>query len=295
MRLKSYLFLIVTTLAWGGNAVAGKLAIGHVSPMVLTFSRWLMAAVLISAFSVGDLRRDWPVIRRNLPLLFCYGALGYAVFNALLYSALLYTTAINVAIMQAGIPMLIFALNFLLFSTRISLAQVAGFLLTTIGVILIAARGDLSALLGLALNFGDGLMLIAVAAYAVYTVSLRYRPAISWKSLMAIPAFSAALVSLPLVFWEQAAGKAQWPDAQGLAVTVYTGIFASLVAQVFYIFGVSGIGSNRAGLFINLVPVFGTLLSIAILGESLHGYHMAALLLALGGIAVAEWGKRGDA
>lgn len=295
MRLKSYLFLIVTTLAWGGNAVAGKLAIGHVSPMVLTFGRWFLAFLLVSAISLPELKREWPVIRRNLPLLFGYGIVGYALFNALLYSALLYTSAINVAIIQAGIPMLIFAFNFVLFSMRISLLQVAGFVLTLFGVLLIAAHGKLETLTGLELNFGDGLMLVAVTAYAVYTVFLRYRPEIGWKSLMAVPALAAALASLPLVFWEMASGTAIWPDAQGLAVTLYTGVFASLVAQVFYIFGVEGIGSNRAGLFINLVPVFGTLLSIAILGETLHAYHVGALVLALGGIAVAEWGKRNQA
>lgn len=292
MRLKSYIFLVITTLAWGGNAVAGKLAIGHVSPMVLTFSRWFAAFLLVMAIALPDIRRDWPVIRRNLPLLAGYGIVGYALFNALLYSALLYTTAINVAIIQAGIPMLIFAFNFLLFATRISPLQIAGFVLTLAGVLLIAARGDWSTLVGLRLNFGDGLMLAAVLAYALYTVFLRYRPDMNWKSMMAAPALGAALASLPLMGWEIAAGAAIWPDWTGLAVILYTGIFASLVAQVFYIFGVEGIGPNRAGLFINLVPVFGTLLSIAILGETLHPYHIAALTLALTGIAVAEWGKR---
>lgn len=292
MRLKSYIFLVITTLAWGGNAVAGKLAIGHVSPMVLTFSRWFAAFLLIMAIALPDIRRDWPVIRRNLPLLAGYGIVGYALFNALLYSALLYTTAINVAIIQAGIPMLIFAFNFLLFSTRISPMQIAGFVLTLAGVLLIAARGEWGTLTGLRLNYGDGLMLAAVLAYALYTVFLRYRPDMSWKSMMAAPALGAALASLPLMGWEAAAGAAIWPDWTGLAVILYTGIFASLVAQVFYIFGVEGIGPNRAGLFINLVPVFGTLLSIAILGETLHPYHIAALTLALTGIAVAEWGKR---
>lgn len=292
MRLKSYIFLVITTLAWGGNAVAGKLAIGHVSPMVLTFSRWFAAFLLIMAIALPDIRRDWPVIRRNLPLLAGYGIVGYALFNALLYSALLYTTAINVAIIQAGIPMLIFAFNFLLFSTRISPMQIAGFVLTLAGVLLIAARGEWGTLTGLRLNYGDGLMLAAVLAYALYTVFLRYRPDMSWKSMMAAPALGAALASLPLMGWEAAAGAAIWPDWTGLAVILYTGIFASLVAQVFYIFGVEGIGPNRAGLFINLVPVFGTLLSIAILGETLHPYHIAALTLAVTGIAVAEWGKR---
>lgn len=291
MRAKSYLYLVIATLCWGGNAVAGKLAVGHISPMVLTFCRWTFAMMIVLSIALPQLKRDWPVVRRNLPLLFAYGAVGYTLFNALLYTALHYTTTINVAIAQAGIPMLIFVLNFVAFSTRVSAAQMFGFSLTLVGVVLTAAHGDFGALLHVGLNFGDALMLGAVLAYAIYAVSLRWKPAIDWKSLMAIPAFAALATSIPLVLWEMETGDALWPDGQGWMISLYTGVLASLVAQILFILGVEGIGANRAGLFINLVPVFGTLLSIAIIGEDLQLYHIAALMLTLGGIAIAEVGR----
>jgi drug/metabolite transporter (DMT)-like permease len=79
-----------------------------------------------------------------------------------------------------------------------------------------------------------------------------------------------------------------WPDQKGWVLVVYAAIFASLIAQILYIKGVEQIGANRAGLFINLVPVFGTLLSVVVLSETLHTYQIAALIMALAGIAVAE-------
>lgn len=291
MHKKAYLCLVIATLSWGGNAVAGKLAVGHISPMMLTFSRWAIAVAIIFAISVPQLKKDWPVVRKRLPILIFYGIVGYTTFNAVLYTALNYTTAINVAIEQAGIPMLIFIINFILFRTRVSIAQIIGFSLTLVGVALTAAHGDLATLLDLTVNFGDALMLIAVVAYAVYTVSLRWKPAIDWRTLMAVPAFFALLTTVPLVLWEQANEQLIWPDAQGWAIVLYTAVFASLLAQVLYIKGVEGIGPNRASLFINLIPVFGTLLSVAIIGEDLQLFHVAALVLALGGIAIAEKGK----
>lgn len=291
LHKKAYLCLVIATLSWGGNAVAGKLAVGHISPMMLTFSRWAIAVAIIFAISVPQLKKDWPVVRKRLPILIFYGIVGYTTFNAVLYTALNYTTAINVAIEQAGIPMLIFIINFILFRTRVSIAQIIGFSLTLVGVALTAAHGDLATLLDLTVNFGDALMLIAVVAYAVYTVSLRWKPAIDWRTLMAVPAFFALLTTVPLVLWEQASDQIIWPDAQGWAIVLYTAVFASLLAQVLYIKGVEGIGPNRASLFINLIPVFGTLLSVAIIGEDLQLFHVAALVLALGGIAIAEKGK----
>ncbi|AYD02004.1 DMT family transporter [Neorhizobium sp. NCHU2750] len=295
MHRQAYLCLVVATLCWGGNAVAGKLALGHISPMMLTFCRWLFATIIIFAISMKELRRDWPVIRRSIPVLGFLGVIGYVVFNAVLYTAVTYTSAINATVEQTLIPVLIFFINFVLFRTRVTLLQIAGFSLTVIGVLLTASHGDLNTLLTLTVNFGDAIMIIAIAAYAFYTIALRWRPAIHWKSLMAVPALFALIFSIPLLGWEYAAGKTIWPDHSGWLLALYTAIFASLIAQVLYIRGVETIGANRAGLFINLVPVFGTLLSIVVLGEELHLFHIAALLLALGGIAIAERGKPNSA
>jgi drug/metabolite transporter (DMT)-like permease len=285
---KAYLVLIIATLCWGGNAVAGKLAVGHVSPMVLTFLRWSLAVAIIVAISLPQLLRDWPVVKTRLPYFFALGAVGYTCFNAALYTALKYTSAINVAVIQAGIPMVIFALNFALFRTRIFSGQIIGFFLTIAGVGLLASHGDLLSLLNLQMNLGDAIMLLAVLSYAVYTVILRWKPAVNWRTLMAIPAIAALISSVPLMMWEVSQETAIWPDAKGWVITVYTALFASLLAQIFFILGVERIGPNRAGLFINLIPVFGTFLSVLILGETLHPYQIMALLLTLGGIAVAE-------
>ncbi|NTF08263.1 DMT family transporter [Agrobacterium rubi] len=288
MSSKAYLVLIIATLCWGGNAVAGKMAVGHISPMVLTFLRWTIAVAIITAISLPQLVRDWQVVKKRLPYFFALGAVGYTCFNAALYTALKYTSAVNVAVIQAVIPTVIFAFNFALFRTRISAAQIAGFVLTITGVSLLASHGDLSSLLALEFNVGDAIMLLAVLSYAIYTVMLRWKPKVNWRTLMAIPAMAAMISSVPLLLWEVSQDAAIWPDAKGWVIAAYTALFASLIAQIFFILGVERIGPNRAGLFINLIPVFGTFLSVLILGETLHPYQILALLLTLGGIAVAE-------
>lgn len=291
MHLRAYILLAIAALCWGGNTVTGKYAIGHISPMMLTLLRWAIASAVIFAISMPQITKDWPVVRRNLPLLCFFGIVGYVLFNATLYTAVTYTTAINVAVEQSLIPVLIFIINFALFRMRVSWMQIAGFTLTLLGGLLTAAHGDLTMLASLTVNFGDAIMSIAIIAYAVYTVTLRWRPQIDWRTMMAFPSLFAAIFSIPLVLWEQSADRLIWPDQTGWIAVFYTAIFASLIAQVLYIWGVEAIGANRAGLFINLVPVFGTILSVLILGETFQLFHAAALALALGGIAIAEWGK----
>lgn len=291
MLRRAYFFLTVATLFWGGNTVVGKLAVGHVSPMVLNFSRWTIALLIISAISVPQLKKDWPQLRSNWLLMLAFGAIGYTAFNGALYTALKYTSAVNGAIAQGGIPVLIFILNFLLFRIPVSFVQIVGFAISFIGVAMTVSRGDINVLLSLSLNFGDALLLVAVVAYAVYTIALRWRPAIHWKSMMAGSALGASLSAIPLVVWEDASGHMILPDLIGWGIIAYAALLPSLISQVFYIMGVEGIGANRAGLFINLVPVFGTLLSLSLLGEALQPLHLIALALVLGGIAIAERGK----
>jgi len=292
MHRSAYLLLILTTLFWAGNAVAGKLALGHVSPMLLNTLRWAGAFVLLSLIGWRQLRVDWAEVRRNAPLLATLGMLGFAAFNIALYSALRYTTAINVSIEQAAMPMLIFAANFLFFRLRVTWLQIVGFMLSIIGVALTASHGDLAGLLTLQVNHGDLIMIVGVVVYSAYTVALRIKPAIHWQSVMIVLTAAAVVGSFPFAVAEFHFGGAIAPDARGWAIVAYTILFPSILAQIFYIRGIEMIGANRAGLFINLVPIFGTLLSVMVLRETFHVYHGIAMALVLGGIWLAETSSR---
>lgn len=292
MHKSAYPILLLTTLFWGGNAVAGKLAVGHVSPMLLTTARWGLAFLIICVIGWPRLKADWPKVRERAVYLLLLGAVGFTAYNAALYSALLYTSAVNASIENAGIPMVIFIANFLIFRLLPTWAQIAGFLLSLFGVALTASHGDLSRLLALDLNFGDLLVLVAVLVYSGYAVALRVKPEIHWQSLMIALTAGAFLASIPLTIIEAYVGATILPDALGWGVILYTTIFASLLSQIFFVRGVELIGSNRAGLFINLLPVFGTLLSVVLLREKFYLYHAVALALVLGGIWLAETSGR---
>lgn len=283
-----YVLLTITALVWGGNAVSGKLAVGHVSPFLLTWLRWLFAVSVLLPFAYPHLKKDWPVIKKNLPYLIALGVTGFAIFNNLMYLALNYTTAINVAIEQSSMPLVVFLLNYLIFRTKVTLFQVVGFSITLIGVAVTVTRGKLGDLLGQSLNIGDILMLAAIGFYGVYSVFLRNKPEIHPFSLMTVLGTAAFFGTVPLVSYEYVSGQIIWPDLQGWGIVVYAALFPSLVSQIFWVMGLEKIGSNRGGVFINLVPVFGALLAILILGEEFRLYHAIGMALVLGGITLAQ-------
>ena len=283
-----YLLLTATALMWGGNAVAGKLAVDHVSPFLLTFLRWVFACLVILPFAIPHLKKDWPLIRQNLVYLFLLGASGFAIFNNLMYLALNHTSAINVAIEQASMPLIVFVLNYILYRTHVTAFQILGFLITLIGVAITATRGNLFDLAGQSLNFGDITMLFAIMVYGGYSVFLQRKPDIHLWSFICVLGFSALCTTVPFMMYEATNNQLLMPDMQGWGVVLYAAIFPSIVSQLFWVIGLSIIGSNRGGLFINLVPIFGAILAVIILGEKFQTYHAIGLVLVLGGITLAQ-------
>ncbi len=284
----AYALLTITAVFWAGNAVAGKFAVGHVSPFMLTTLRWTLACLILLPFSFRHLRKDAAEIRAHLPFLVFLGLCGFAVFNNFLYLALNHTTAINAAIIQAAMPLVVFGLNFLLFRDRATRFQIVGFSLTLIGVMLTATRGSPFALAANTLNYGDVLMLFAVLAYGIYSVFLSKKPDIHLLSFIFVLACASLAGSLFFSASEAMMGNLVLPDVRGWAVVVYTAVFPSLVSQLFWVMGIERIGSNRGGVFINLVPIFAAMLAVFLLGEQLELYHVAAIFLVLGGVTLAQ-------
>jgi drug/metabolite transporter (DMT)-like permease len=282
------LLLGLAALFWAGNTVAARLAIGEISPFTLTTLRWVMVAAALWPVHGGEIRRHWPQIRPRLALIVLLALLGMTGFNALYYVAAHYTSAINIGILQGSMPIFVLAGAYLAHGTRAGLVQQVGVLVTALGVAVVATRGAPLSILEVDFNKGDLAMLAACVLYAIYTVALGDRPGMPGVAFFALLALIAAITSLPLVTFEVAAGTFRMPTTTGLAVTAWIAIFPSFLSQVFYLRGVDLIGPGRAGVFINLVPVFAALLAVGLIAEPFAAYHAAGLVLVLGGIWLAQ-------
>jgi len=284
------LLLVLTTLIWAGHSLVGRLAVGQIGPMSLVCARWAVALVPLFLAARPQLRRDWPLLKARWRYIAAMGALGYTVFNALFYLAAHYTSALNLSILQGAVPALVLIGARAAFGVRVTPMQAAGAALTMVGVVAIAAQGDMHRLASLSFNGGDLMMVVAVILYAGYTVGLRERPAISGLSMLTGMAFAAFVTSAPLMIWEIFRGGFIWPTPQGYLALLYAALGPALAAQILYIRGVELIGPGRAGVFVNLVPVFGAIMAVGLLGEPFAAYHVVALVLVVGGIAIAQRG-----
>ena len=280
--------MVFTTLVWGANAVAARMAVGEVPPMLLTGARWLVACLALAAFARHDIRAHWRALLPAWPRLLLMGSLGFTAFNALFYGAAHHTSAINIAIIQGTIPVLVLLGSVLWLGTRIRLLQGLGVAITLAGIVVVASQGRWQTLAALQFNVGDVWIMLATVLYAGYTLALRDRPPVPPIVFFAALAAVAFVTSLPLMLAEALAGASFVPTGKGLLLILFIGLLPSFVSQLTFIHAVSLIGAARAGVYLNLTPVFGPLLAVLVLGEHLGLYHAAALALVLGGIALAE-------
>jgi drug/metabolite transporter (DMT)-like permease len=280
----AYALLVIVALLWAGNAVIGRAVRDIVPPFTLALVRWSGALILLLPFAWQHLRRDIEKLWLHKWQTLLLGLLGVGALNALLYSGLQHTTATNALLIQAAIPPLILILSYLLFRERFSRRQIVAACLSMAGVVIIVARGDPRLLFHRDGGMGDGLVLSAVLAWALYTILLRWRPPVHPLSFLAATFAVGVLAMAPLALFEALAGKRIVGNANSLSAFLYVATLPSLVAYLLFNRGVALIGAARAGQFINLMPLFGAGLAILLLGEPLALYHLAGMGLILSGI-----------
>jgi len=292
-HVRAFALLGLVMLLWTGNSIVGRAVRDDVGPFTLAFVRWTGASLVLLLFAIASVRRDWPAIRRGWKALALLGLTGIGAFNALLYSGLQHTTATNALLLQAAIPPAVMLLDRLVFGVRSNWRQALGVSVSVLGVVVIVFEGNPASALGLRFGLGDAFVLAAVLVWALYTVFLRLRPAISGISFIAVTFAIGVVAMAPLAAWEWRAGYRVTLDAGVAGAFLYVCLLPSLVAYFIYNRATGIVGPARAGQAITLMPLFGALLSALLLGERLHPFHFAGMALILAGIAGAAFSGRG--
>jgi len=290
-RNNPYLLLALAALFWSGNHIVGRAIHGEVPPIGISTVRWALPAVALWFIARQQIKQDWPAIRAHWVVMLWLGLTGGALFTALQYVGLQYTSALNVSVLNSLVPVLIIGAGGLMFRDRVSALQLAGIATSSIGVLIIIARGQFETLRALEFNWGDLIILFNMAVFAIYAASQRLAPKIHWLSFMFCFALISALGTLPFWLWEWAAGYSFKPTLLTAAAILYVSIFPSVLAFAAWNRGVQLIGANRSGPFVHLVPIYTAVTATLFLGEHLAVFHVVGFVLILAGVWLASTHK----
>jgi drug/metabolite transporter (DMT)-like permease len=286
--LLPYAALLLVMVLWASNVVLGRMMAGIWSPYALSLWRWGLAFVVLLPVAGVGVARHWPIVRRHWRVIALMGLLSVGFFNTLLYLALNYTTAINVALINSTTPIVILLLTRILIGTRMAPRVIAGVGLGLVGAAIIVMRGDLAGVLRLQLNLGDGLQVVAVLVWGLYSVLLQRHPVELPPLVLQLAMIACGLPVLVLIFLIVPAGGAAVPhDAGGVALVLFLAVGISLGATLLWNISIGRVGARVAGFFNYLTPPIVAAMSVLILDEHLQPFHGLGFVLILAGILLA--------
>ena len=297
LALSTIFYLSLATILWAGNAIAGRVLVGSISPVTLSAVRWGLAALIL-------LPLGWRVFKpssalwQNKGRFLVLGLLGVGSYNVLLYLALQTSTAINVTLIGASMPIWMLFIGATFYQVRPTLLQLVGAIVSLVGVTVVLTRGDPASLLSMQVVMGDLLIMLATILWAFYSWMIS-RPGQSTERQWPWAEFLMAQVMIGFMWTmlfdgvEIATGYAfidlnYWTGS----LILFVAIGPSLIAYRCWGLGVNGAGPTVAAFFANLIPLFTALLSAAILGDPPQLFHGLAFALIVIGILVSSTAQK---
>ena len=286
----AYIFLILTTLFWSGNFIVGKAAsLFEIPPFTLNFYRWTFAWLILAPFTLKEIIEKKNYIFENIKLIIILGITSITIFNSIVYYSLNFTQVISGVLMISTIPVMIIIFCWLLKIEKTNTYQVLGLIFSLSGVAVIITKANLDILLNLHFNRGDLWMVVAMFSWATYSALLRKKKlAISQLSLLQTIISAGLVFLLPAYLIELSLGYKASINMPFVLTLTYVVLFPGLASFIFWIKGISLIGSNRAGIFLHLMPIFSTILAIIIFKENFMIYHLIGAILIITGIILSS-------
>lgn len=281
-----YFLLVLATILWGGNFVIGRAVTDSMPPFTLSVLRWCTAFIIFLPFAWPHLKKEHALLKKNWRILILMSITGIAGFNSLLYLALHYTTSINASLVNTSTPIMIYILSFFFLKDQLNKNQMIGTVLSLAGLLFILSKGSLDVLLNLTFNFGDFIVLAAVVCWSIYSILIkRYTGVLPGYSTFLVCMVIGMIVLTPFAIYETFILKIPVVWSSSAILTIfYTGIFASIVAFLSWNTAVVKVGANKAGIFLNLIPVFAVIFAVLFIGESLMWYQLAGGISVIAGV-----------
>lgn len=281
----AFVMLIMTAVFWSGTTIVGRAAAGEIPPYSLTFWRWAIAFVVFIPFGFRPFWQQRDLYRHYFWRMVGFSFFGIVGFTIFFFTGMQLTTGINGSLLQAAGPVIIVLASLVILKIGLTRGEIIGTLIAIVGSMVIVLHGDFAQLRALQFGTGDIFIILSMLSWAIYTISLRWKPdGLHPFGFIFVLAGLSVPMLLPFYLWELAAGQTFALSYSNMGLIGYSAVFASVVAYMFWNWGVAVVGANAAGFSHYLIPVFGTTLSVILLGETLETYHVIAMVIIFGGL-----------
>jgi len=290
----AYLLLVLTTLFWSGNFIVGKAAsVYEIPPFSLNFYRWLFAGIILLPFTIKEILNKKNYIFNNIGFFIVLGISSITIFNSTVYYSLYYMQVISGVLMISTIPVWIMFISSILGIEKTNKFQIFGVFLSLLGVMFIITKSDIDLIKNLDFNKGDLIMASGMFAWALYSALLKKKTyEISQITLLEVVIITGLLFLIPIYILEIYLGNPLIVHKPFILTLTYVVLLPGLASFFFWIKGISIIGANRAGVFLHLMPIFGSLMAIILFDEKFMLYHFLGAIFIIAGIILSNRNKK---
>lgn len=285
--------IVIAALIIASNHVLARYIGGVIPPMGMVFWRSIVSGLFLLPFALSGLIAHRQLIARHWKLFVLMGLLFVPLGNGLIYTAYIFTTAINGGVVSASQPALTVILVWLLFRETITWKQGIGIVIAGLGVLAIITRGDPLAVLRMDFNIGDLIMLVAITFAALYNVLIRNIPdEIKVPELMFVVMVTGSLSVLPVYVLETIYFQPVPLTWLSIWSFLWVGIAVTAIAVGLMNAAIRRIGANKASMSNYMRALFTALLAVLLLGEEFQAFHLVAMVLVIGGVYLMTLGRR---
>lgn len=281
---------LLAVIIWSGNFIVARGVTKQIPPVSLAFYRWIIAALIIFPMARKNVRKEWPLVKHSWNYLLWTALTGIALFNTFVYIGAHYTTAINLALIgTTSSPIIAVFLAWIFLKEKIGILKLIGLALCIAGVLYLLSQGNIQNLLSLQFTRGDGWVLMAALAFAIYNTMVRKKPAgISPVNFLFTCFTLGAIILLPFYIWELFHYPPVPWNIHLILIILFLGLGPSVISFLCWNMAIGKLGAGRTALFGNLIPVFTTIEAALLLNEDFTMIHLASMLIVFSGIVLAN-------
>ena len=286
----TYIKLFLVALFGGSTFVAGRIMAANLPPFTSAFLRFLLASFFLVLFVFKKYGKFPRINFPQLLLIIALGLTGVVGSNFFFFSGLKFITASRASMIISFNPAVITILSILIFKDKLTKFKFTGIILSLTGVLIVISQGNLQVILQSNIGAGELFLLGCVLCWSSFTVLGK----IIMKDLKPIIAityacFAGTLILILPVYREGVLQNIMQYNVEVWLSVFVLGLLGAALSFTWFYEGVNEIGPSRAGIFINFVPIFATLMAILILHEKLSSSLIIGAIFVVSGVYLTNY------
>jgi drug/metabolite transporter (DMT)-like permease len=279
-----HIMAIILMVIWSLSYLSIKVIVDEINPALSAFYRFVVAAIIL--FIVLKVKfPEEKVLKEDKLKLALGGLFGIAIYFIFENYSVAYTSASNVAILIASIPIFTLFSQRLIYKEKMTYGKIIGASLSVVGIIIIIVSKERVSLFSKG-SIGDLMALGAVFTWIIYNmVCSSFKGNYKSITITTYQIIWGSLFLSPSLFFS----PLEMPSTKVVLNIVFLSIFCSCIGYIIYVYCLKELGATITTTYINLQPIMSLIAAAVILKEVITIWQVAGCIIIIIGVTLVSF------